>query len=162
MATRKVSTSTLVAEAIEDGVLVRPDQCEACGGGGRIMGHHDDYSKPLDVRWLCDVCHGKWHQKNEALHRELREISMTVAEKPVLCCPVCGHPTESVHGKVQKKYHRPCRDFKNFLEAAVRAVKDIDPKPTPEAAKKIKHKTFVALCRIGATVQPRDQFGQFC
>jgi hypothetical protein len=81
---------------------------------------------------------------------------------PTLPCEVCGHPVEIVPGKVKKRYHLPCKRFRNYLEAAVRAVKEIEPKPTPEAAKKIKHNTFVALCRIGATVQPRDQFGQFC
>lgn len=45
-----------VSNAIRDGRLVR-GPCERCGWVGKTHGHHDDYSKPLDVRWLCFRCH---------------------------------------------------------------------------------------------------------
>ena len=37
--------------------------CEVCGSTEWIHGHHDDYSKPLDVRWLCPVHHAEVHAK---------------------------------------------------------------------------------------------------
>ena len=27
----------------------------------RCQAHHDDYSKPLEVRWLCVTCHAAHH-----------------------------------------------------------------------------------------------------
>ena len=39
--------------------------CEVCGTTDSIHGHHDDYSKPLDVRWLCAAHHKQLHTKQE-------------------------------------------------------------------------------------------------
>lgn len=35
--------------------------CGDCGAT-KAHAHHEDYSKPLDVMWLCTVCHGKRHR----------------------------------------------------------------------------------------------------
>lgn len=53
--------------ALRMGQLARPEKCECCGqipppmhdGRTGIQGHHPDYSKPLDVEWLCCICHQK-------------------------------------------------------------------------------------------------------
>lgn len=45
--------------AIKNGRLVRPDACQQCGRGAHIDAHHEDYSKPLDVVWLCRKCHAR-------------------------------------------------------------------------------------------------------
>ncbi len=50
-----------VIHAIRDGRLLR-QPCEVCGAEN-VEGHHDDYAKPLDVRWLCfehhRIAHGQ-------------------------------------------------------------------------------------------------------
>jgi hypothetical protein len=35
--------------------------CERCGAE-HAEKHHDDYSKPLEVRWLCRPCHLSIHR----------------------------------------------------------------------------------------------------
>lgn len=49
----------VVGNAVKDGRLVKKP-CECCGDE-KAEAHHDDYSKPLDVRWLCRKCHKKHH-----------------------------------------------------------------------------------------------------
>lgn len=44
--------------------VVRPDHCSVCLKSCKPHGHHDDYNKPLEVRWLCSKCHYDWHTKN--------------------------------------------------------------------------------------------------
>jgi hypothetical protein len=46
-----------VYRAVRRGTLHRPDRCTSCGARGPVQGHHADYSRPLDVEWLCRRCH---------------------------------------------------------------------------------------------------------
>jgi hypothetical protein len=48
-----------VNAAIAKGRMIR-GACEVCGAP-KADGHHEDYSKPLVVRWLCRVHHAKIH-----------------------------------------------------------------------------------------------------
>lgn len=50
-----------VTKALSDGILTR-QPCEQCGAAA--IAHHDDYSKPLEVRWLCRKHHRLWHKDN--------------------------------------------------------------------------------------------------
>ena len=55
----------MVRAAKHKGLIVPPAECNRCkeptryGKDGRSLlhGHHHDYSKPLDVEWICVKCH---------------------------------------------------------------------------------------------------------
>lgn len=49
-----------VSNAIRDGRLNKKP-CAFCGHAQTVEAHHHDYSKPLDVTWLCKPCHRKFH-----------------------------------------------------------------------------------------------------
>lgn len=59
---QKVAARNAVNAAVKRGELLKPTDCEMCGQQRKVAGHHDDYSKPLQVRWLCAACHGKEHR----------------------------------------------------------------------------------------------------
>lgn len=50
--------------AVARGDLV-PEPCP-CGSAAKTQGHHDDYSKPLEVRWLCPAHHMEQHRLETA------------------------------------------------------------------------------------------------
>lgn len=65
----KYNAHKAVEAAVNAGALVRPSRCFGCGCDDtehRIEAHHHDYSKPLDVIWLCTPC----HRRMDAQRRE--------------------------------------------------------------------------------------------
>ena len=59
----------LVRLAVKTGLIEKPKRCERCGDEPpphRLHAHHPDYSKPLDVVWLCSQCHGLEHARLRA------------------------------------------------------------------------------------------------
>jgi ribosomal protein S27AE len=44
--------------------LINKEPCEVCGNK-EVHAHHDDYSKPLKIRWLCKKHHLEIHNKKE-------------------------------------------------------------------------------------------------
>jgi hypothetical protein len=51
----KIAARRAVRSALRRGDLVR-QPCSVCGAA-KTQAHHTDYSKPLDVEWLCFRCH---------------------------------------------------------------------------------------------------------
>lgn len=55
----KIFTKSLKLDLIK-----KPENCSMCGEKtSKIHGHHSDYSKPLDVIWVCFDCHLHIHKK---------------------------------------------------------------------------------------------------
>lgn len=62
-----------VYDAIRRGIFIRPGHCVFCGIQCKPHAHHDDYEKPLEVIWLCLLCH-KSADKKRSLRKD-RNIS---------------------------------------------------------------------------------------
>lgn len=63
-----------VNAAIRRGDVTVSNTCSECGatkacrnGQRGVVAHHDNYNKPLDIRWLCVKCHTEWHKYNKAI-----------------------------------------------------------------------------------------------
>ena len=59
---QKVEARYAAINAVRYGKLIRPTNCSRCGTRCTPEAHHPDYSKPLDVEWLCRTCHKKEDQ----------------------------------------------------------------------------------------------------
>jgi hypothetical protein len=60
----KRRADSAVYNALRRGRLAK-QPCEVCGGI-KVHAHHDDYSNPLAVRWLCPTHHMRLHKCKEA------------------------------------------------------------------------------------------------
>lgn len=69
--TEKTAAHIEVRKALASGVLHKPERCELAHLGDcgvRLELHHDDYSRPLDVRALCTQHHNATHHKTRTYH----------------------------------------------------------------------------------------------
>jgi hypothetical protein len=68
----KLAAYWKVQNAIKTGRLAR-QPCKECGAK-KSQAHHEDYSKPLDVEWLCVACHNR--KKHPVTEERRRKISL--------------------------------------------------------------------------------------
>lgn len=59
----KVNVSQKLRYAVNKEKIIKPKVCDHCHEEKRIVGHHPDYTKPLEVLWLCYSCHKIEHSK---------------------------------------------------------------------------------------------------
>lgn len=64
----KYAAHIITRNYVRDGKLIPATSCSVCSSTKKVEAHHDDYTKPLDVRWLCESCHKDWHRKNKPIY----------------------------------------------------------------------------------------------
>ena len=58
---KKARSHEKVQQAIQRGKIKKSSFCTLCYEKENIQGHHEDYSFPLEVVWVCQFCHVKIH-----------------------------------------------------------------------------------------------------
>jgi len=61
----KYAAHTFISNAVKYGLIRRECKCSECESEYKVEAHHDDYSKPMEIRWLCELCHKQWHRENK-------------------------------------------------------------------------------------------------
>ena len=61
--TEKTKAHSVISNALSNGKIQKPEYCSICKKKGKINAHHDDYSKPLKIIWLCIQCHVNIHKE---------------------------------------------------------------------------------------------------
>lgn len=58
----RTAANRAVTDAVKSGKLIPAKHCTVCRkASGRLNAHHQNYSEPLRVQWLCAVCHKAEH-----------------------------------------------------------------------------------------------------
>ena len=74
---------SLYRTALKAGKVRRADRCQHCRRHWKMIhGHHDDYSKPLEILSLCQPCHTLRHRQLAALMSDSdEEWTRTMAKR---------------------------------------------------------------------------------
>uniref|UniRef100_A0A6M3IZD6 Uncharacterized protein n=1 Tax=viral metagenome TaxID=1070528 RepID=A0A6M3IZD6_9ZZZZ len=56
-AAEKIKARFTLSNALAAGKIIKPSNCSQCGKIRKLAAHHEDYSKGLEVKWLCYKCH---------------------------------------------------------------------------------------------------------
>jgi len=105
-------------------------RCEECDLFVTEM-HHDDYTKPLEVRFLCTPHHAMLHRKEKPL-RPIRPVSKKAY--PVVHCAVCGKELPKRHAsggrpaiycQDPQERRSPCAELGVIVFRIVRLLEEI-------------------------------------
>ena len=78
----KVKAQRMLNYAIRVGIIER-GKCEVCDGENS-QGHHDDYSKPLKVKWLCPIHHKEYHLKLDLIDKKRKKDVVNSRSKTII------------------------------------------------------------------------------
>lgn len=59
-----------LSKAVRNSKIIKPYACQICETTGNLQGHHHDYTKPLDVLWVCVTCHSTIHRLEREHQRQ--------------------------------------------------------------------------------------------
>lgn len=77
--------------AVRTGEIIKPLRCEKCGVEEELHGHHADYTKPLEVTWLCARCHRQAHpERSDALDTLFSRAEVAEADNRDLDAAIDG------------------------------------------------------------------------
>lgn len=91
------------------GKVLTQRNCDSCHlSSATTVAHHDDYNRPLDIRWMCNRCHRKWHGVYLAVDPDPKMLALSNYECLVLGLeqhPEIKYPASLVHRnpKMQRK-----------------------------------------------------------
>jgi len=93
------TAKTRVNHAVRTLKLIKALKCESCGLAIPLVGHHDDYGLPLQVRWLCRSCHKRHH------------VALRPIEAPSIVdngfCRYCGANRPGARCSVDRRRRHP-------------------------------------------------------
>lgn len=107
------SAGQALRTAVREGHIAKPDRCQDCGVTEKIEAHHEDYSKPLEVAWLCPRCHKAHDRKRRANEIRIADLPMRIVvdNKNKEFCPK-GHAYDkfnTYYHQYRNALHRKCR-----------------------------------------------------
>ena len=76
----KAAARGVSAAAIKCGFIAKPSKCAGCHRKTSTQAHHEDYTKPLDVVFLCKSCHTKRHGGNSEIFTRRARREKSAAE----------------------------------------------------------------------------------
>lgn len=77
--------------AVKVGRLIKPSHCELCGEDVNVHAHRADYSRPLDVNWLCVPCHNALHRAQISPRALISPLAADCTHIPLnRCGAVCA------------------------------------------------------------------------
>lgn len=62
---QKFLSRQIVQLALKGKMIFKPSKCTKCENAERIEAHHEDYSRPLDIIWVCYQCHRQIHKSSK-------------------------------------------------------------------------------------------------
>ncbi len=100
--------------ALIQGVICKKP-CEICGTDIRITKHHEDYSKPLEIRWLCQKHHLFIHGAIKKMKTKLK-YNLDLIDWEKLSLFLTHYKDVVTNDKVPKQYNECINELIELIE----------------------------------------------